>query len=144
MATLAMFTDILCSGGLLNLSSASGIGQMYYNEDMVWCHKQFFTGQRGRAKSDSPNKVGMFHLLPFELQDTLLAIIQKYSYRARKDVSAALQCQRAAKAEKKRLIEDKKLQNAEKAYINDWYLFQQFQSDRCRHTLHKQRSNTNK
>jgi hypothetical protein len=88
-------------------------------------------GRRGRAKSDSPNKVGTFHLLRIELQDTLLAVRQKHSFRARKDFSAALQHQRVAKAEKKRLIEDMKLQNAEKDYINDWYLFQQFQSDRC-------------
>jgi hypothetical protein len=29
------------------------------------------------------------------------------------------------------LIEDKKLQNAKKDYIDDRYLFQQFQSGRC-------------
>jgi hypothetical protein len=40
------FTDILCSGGHINLSSASDIGRMQYNKDMVQCH----IVQKGRSK----------------------------------------------------------------------------------------------
>jgi hypothetical protein len=40
------FNDILCSGGHINLSSASGIGWMRYNRDMVQCHKQCTMGKR--------------------------------------------------------------------------------------------------
>ena len=42
----ATFTDILCSGGRISLSSASAIGQMRYNKDMVRCHERFVTGKR--------------------------------------------------------------------------------------------------
>ena len=59
-----MFTDILCSGGHIKHLSGSGIGQMRYNKDMVWCHEQFAMGRRGGAKSDSPNKVGTFICFP--------------------------------------------------------------------------------
>jgi hypothetical protein len=38
--TFAPFTNILCSAGWINLSSASTIGQMCYNKDMIWCHEQ--------------------------------------------------------------------------------------------------------
>lgn len=43
----AMFTDILCSGGCINLLSTSGIGQMQHNKVMMQCHEQFVTGRRG-------------------------------------------------------------------------------------------------
>ena len=123
--TSATFTDILCNGGRINLSSASSIGQMRYNKDMVRGHEQFVTGRKARKKSDKPAKLGTFHLLPVELQKTLLVVCKRGSYKARKDFRAALQRQRHAKAEKKMLIEKKKLQNAEKEHIEAWYFFQQ-------------------
>ena len=107
--TFATFTDILCNGGCINLSGASGIGQMRYNKDMVRGREQFVTGRKARKKSDKPSKLGTFHLHPVELQKTLLVICKRGSYKARKDFSAALQRQRDAKAEKKMLIEKKKL-----------------------------------
>ena len=139
--TFATFTDILCNGGRINLSSASGIGQMRYNKDMVRGHEQFVTGRKAHKKSDKPAKLGTFHLLPVELQKTLLVVCKRGSYKARKDFSAALQRQRHAKAEKKMLIEKKKLQNAEKEYIEAWYyLFQQYHSARCWQTVSQARA----
>ena len=83
----ATFTDILCSGGHINLSSASG--QWYWSDAIQQRHgavsPTVHNGQKVRAKSESPNKVGTFHLLSIELQDTLLAVCQKHSYRARND-----------------------------------------------------------
>ena len=98
------------------------------------------TGRKARKKSDKPAKLGTFHLHPVELQKTLLVICKRGSYKARKDFSAALQRQRDAKAEKKMLIEKKKLQNAEKECIEAWYLFQQYHSARCWQTVSQGRA----
>jgi hypothetical protein len=46
--TFATLTDILCGAGWINLSSASAIGQMCYNKEMVRCHEQFVTGRRSK------------------------------------------------------------------------------------------------
>jgi hypothetical protein len=50
----AMFTDILCTGGCINLSSASAIGQsqMRYNKDMALNNGQFVTSRKGGNKSN--------------------------------------------------------------------------------------------
>ena len=91
----ATFTDILCSSGPINLSSASAIGQMQYNKDMVHCHERFVTGKKAKSDSNNPIKLRTFHLLPLELQDSLLSMCKKGSCRARKEFDEALQCQRA-------------------------------------------------
>jgi hypothetical protein len=47
--TFTTFTDILCGAGPINLSSASAIGHMCYNKDMIRCHEQFITGRRSKS-----------------------------------------------------------------------------------------------
>ncbi len=131
----ATFTDILCSGGHINLSSASAIGQMQYNKDMVCCHECFVTGKKAKTDSNNPIKLGMFHLLPLELQDSLLSMCKKGSCHARKEFDEALQCQKACRAEKTKLIEKEKLEKAEEKYIDAYYNFQQFNSPRCWMTI---------
>jgi hypothetical protein len=134
--TFATFTDILCGAGRINLSSASGIGQMRYNKDMVRCHEQFVTGRRAKSAPEKI-KLGTFHLLQVELQDSLLSMCKKGSHRARKEFDNALQRQRQRKAEKAKLIAEEKLEKAEEKYIDACYYFQQFNSPRCWSTIPK-------
>ena len=82
-------------------------------------------------------------MLPIELHDTLLTICQEHSYRERKDFRAALQNQRVANAEKKRLIEDKQLQNAKRTILMIGICFSNSSLVGVTVLLRKQRKNTN-
>ena len=108
---------------------------MRYNKDMVRCHERFVTGKKAKSDSNNPIKLGTFHLLSLELQDSLLSMCKKGSCYARKEFDEALQCQRACRAEKTKLIEKEKLEKAEEKYIDAYYHFQQFNSPRCWMTI---------
>ena len=85
-------------------------------------------------------KLGTFHLLPMELQDSLLSMCKKGSCHVCEEFDKALQRQRQRKAEKAELIAEEKLEKAEEAYIDaSCYDFQQFNSPRCWSTIPKAR-----
>ncbi len=92
-------------------------------------------GKKAKSDSNNPIKLGTFHLLSLELQDSLLSMCKKGSCRARKEFDEALQRQRACRAEKTKLIEKEKLEKAEEKYIDAYYHFQQFNSPRCWMTI---------
>jgi len=141
--TFATFTDILCGAGRINLSSASAIGHMRYNNDMVLCHEQFISGRRSKSEPEAI-KLGTFHLLPVKLQDSLLPMCKKGSRHACKEFDEALQCQRQCNAEKAKLIAEQKLEKAEEHYIDVCYYFQQYNSPRCWNTSSKARREYNR
>jgi hypothetical protein len=110
---------------------------MRYNKDMVGCHAQFVTSRTAKSAPEEI-KLGTFHLLPVDLQDSLLSMCKKGSCRARKEFDEAPQCQRQRKVEMAKLIAEQKLEKAEEHYIACNY-FQQFNSPRCWSTITKAR-----
>jgi hypothetical protein len=128
----ATFTDVLCNGGRISLASAAGIGQARYNHDYYRGH-ELLVGNK--TKRDDPVVLGTFHQLPIELQDSLLACCKRACYKVQQAFAEAIERQRNVRSEKKKLITNKKLENAERALIDASYLFQQFFSPRCWKTI---------
>lgn len=128
----ATLTDILCSGGRINLASAAGIGQARYNHDFYRGHEELVgKGKQHKNNNPVPSGLGTFHTLGEELQNSLLACCKKASPTSRKGFAQAIKRQRSARALKRELIAEKKLEQAENSYIQATYLFQQFHSPRC-------------
>ena len=53
--TFATFTDILCNAGHINLGSAVGIGQSWYNRDFACRHNSFDTTGKANQLGTSRN-----------------------------------------------------------------------------------------
>jgi hypothetical protein len=130
----ATFTDILVNGGRIDLSSAAGLGQSRYNGDFARGHELLVTGRKSRTYP-KPRKLGTFHSLCEELQDSLVSICKKNSKRQRKDFNEAVERQRAARAEKAKLIEAQKEDASKASFIQASYLHQQKKSPRCWQTV---------
>ena len=128
----ATFTDIMCNGGRNSLASAAGIGQAWYNHDYYHGH-DLLVGNR--TKRDDPIVLGTFHQLPIGLKDSLLACCKRVYYKVQKAFAKAIEHQCNVHSEKKKLITNKKLENAERALIDASYLFQQFFSPCCWKTI---------
>ncbi len=111
---------------------------------MVHCHERFVTWKKAKTDSNNPIKLGTFHLLPLELQDSLLSMCKKGTCHARKEFDEALQCRRTCRAEKAKLIAQEQSEKAEEKYINACYHFQPFNSPRCWMTMKQAREEYNK
>ena len=129
--TFATYTDILCNAGRINLQSASGVGQARYNKDFSRMHEQFITGRKAQKKVIGTCKEGTFHLLPIELQDSLLSMCKKMSLKTRTDFEVSLNRQREVRAEKMKIAQELKLKNAERDLIAACYYFKQYNSPWC-------------
>ncbi len=66
----ATFTEVLATGGRIDLDLAAGIGQACYNNDFGRAQEQYVTGRK--SKAPVVKSVGLFHELPPELQDSLV------------------------------------------------------------------------
>jgi hypothetical protein len=67
----ATFTEVFATGGRIDLDLAAGIGQARYNNDYGRAQEQYVTGWK--SKAPVVKSVGLFHELPPELQDSLVA-----------------------------------------------------------------------
>ncbi len=91
---------------------------------------------RGMNKSkDQSTETGAFQGLPEKLQDSLLAAAKKNGRKSRKQFTASLRKQRAARAEKAANAIAMKLKSMEKDIINISYLYQKYFSPHCWKTV---------
>jgi hypothetical protein len=74
-------------------------------------------------------------MLPEKLQDSLLAVVKKNGSKSRKQFTASLRKQRAARAEKGAKAIAIKLKSTEKDLINISYLYQKYFSPHCWKTV---------
>jgi hypothetical protein len=94
----ATFTDLLCNYGRISIDSAAGIGQTRYNKDQR--NRGCFVTRGRNKRKDQSTETGAFHALPEKLQNSLLAVAKKNGRKSRKQFTASLRKQRAARAEK--------------------------------------------
>ena len=79
----ASFTNILCSGGHIDLVSTADIGQTRYNKDMARDLSRLGTGRKSKEPDSKPHIGGIFHKLHDKLHNSLLALYQKRAGHAR-------------------------------------------------------------
>lgn len=91
----ATFTDVLCGGGCISISSAAGIGQARYNKDMHQNHQQLVTGRKSKSTSENRVELGLFHCIPEKLKKSLLASGKINEKRDRKQFQISLREQRS-------------------------------------------------
>ena len=83
----ATLTDILCSGGRINLASAAGIGQARYNHDYYRGHEELVgKGKQHKNNNPVPSGLGTFHTLGEELQNSLLACCKNHHLLLKRDL----------------------------------------------------------
>ena len=127
----ATLTDVLVTGGRIDLSSAAGIGMARYNNDMG---RGLFPVTGKKRKREVKNKerleTGLFHQLPEELQNSFLSMAKKNSGSERRVFEAALKRQRAARVEKDKMEMLAKEKKSADDYIGATYCFQMFHSPR--------------
>jgi hypothetical protein len=130
----ATFTDVLCNGGHISINSAAGMGQASYNKDLNCNHALFVTGQKSKSKN-KPTEMGSFHTLPEKLQDSLLAVAERNGLKSRRQFTASLCWQQAARAEKAANAIAMKLKSTGRDLITMSYLHQQYFSPHCWKTV---------
>ena len=89
------------------------------------------TGRKSKKNDDDPSSIGAFHELRSELQDSLIITCKRHADTTRKDFARKLCEQRAARAEKAKLLRDKQLKNAEHDLIEAMCLYEQYHSPAC-------------
>ena len=98
----AVFTNALEMGGRIDLETAAGKGQTRYNHDFNRNHQLLVTGwSKGNTNDDDEClKIGLFHELRPELQDSLVLTGKRNAETTRNNFAKALRRQRATQEEK--------------------------------------------
>ena len=84
----ATFTEVLATGGRIDLDLAAGIGQAHYNNDFGRAQEQYVTGRM--SKAPVVKSVGLFHELPPELQDSLVVTSKRNAPESRQKFRESL------------------------------------------------------
>jgi hypothetical protein len=125
----ATFTEVLATGGRIDLDVAAGIRQARYNNDFGRAQKQHVTGQK--SKTPVVKSVGLFHELPPELQDSLVVTSKRHAPESRQKFRESLWMQNEQRFEKKKAARDKKLEGKMTQVMVNSYLWQTYDSPWC-------------
>jgi hypothetical protein len=126
----AVFDDALSTMGRGALSRAAGQGQSRYNGDFTRDISSMVTGRKSKADEEAL-QLGVFHKLPEELQNSLIATAkstQKITHRRHIEDMAR---QRAYRAQKRKDLQEKQIKSAENKFKEASWLYQQYHSPRC-------------
>ena len=126
----AVFDDALSTMGRGALSRAAGQGQSRYNGDFTRDISSMVTGRKSKANEEAL-QLGVFHKLPEELQNSLIATAkstQKITHRRHIEDMAR---QRAYRAQKRKDLQEKQIKSAENKFKEASWLYQQYHSPRC-------------
>ena len=126
---LAVFTDAFSRNGRVSHEGAAGEGQSRFNNDMGRQSEKLVTGKS--SKNTNKKTTGLFHQLPWELQDSLMVCGKKHADQTRKGFAEVLRQESVAKEEKAQFAREKRLKSAEDDLILASYLHQQYDSPRC-------------
>ena len=75
--------------------------------------------------------MGLFHELPCELTDSLIAVCKKNAKQVRRTFNDSLKRQAAARELKQKTLRDNKINAAQEGLMDALYLHQQYDSPRC-------------
>jgi hypothetical protein len=125
----AIFTEVLATGGRIDLDLAAGIGQARYNNDFGCAQEQYVTGWK--SKAPMVKSVGLSHELPHELQDSLMVTSKRNAPESRQKFRESLRMQHEQRFEKKKAARDKKLEGKMTQVMANSYRWQKYDSPQC-------------
>ena len=129
------FSEAHEKGGGMGLNESAGQGQSWYNKDYLCGADHLVTGKRIQAEIDGedaePVELGLFHELPSELTDSLIAVSKKNAHQVRRTFNDSLKRQSAARELKQKTLRNNKLEIARAGLVDALYLHQQYDSPRC-------------
>jgi len=112
------------------LSRAAAQGQSRYNGDFYNGVDELISGRNGKSNEES-RSIGVFHKLPTNLQDSLLATAKETVEHTHRNHIKALTCQREYRAQKREDLQEKKATASQQKFKEASWLHQQYHSPRC-------------
>ena len=129
------FSEAHDKGGGMGLNESAGLGLTTYNKDHHRDTSSLVTGKRSQLEIDGEEvqsgECGLFHQLPSELTDSLIAVSKKNAFQVRRTFNESLKRQAAARELKQKSQRDAKLEVAREGLVDALYLYQQYGSPRC-------------
>jgi hypothetical protein len=132
----AATTQSLKTFGSIRLDSAAAEGQTRMKNDFGRDHDAFVR----RSKTTSPpnqRKMGMFHQLPVELQQSLIVAGKRGATKLRRQHDESLAKQPAARLNHEQIAHEHKLELAKEQYIEAIDDFERYKSEWCWKTASK-------
>lgn len=124
----------LVISGTIRLDNVTAEGQTRANNDFGRGIESLVTG-RGKAGKLTERVLGTFHILPKELQQSLVAFGKSHAPAARRQFDSALKEQDDARRRKEEIALERKLNEAQSEFIVAIYFHEQFHSPRCWRTV---------
>ena len=129
------FSEANEKGGGMGLNESAGLGMSWYNGDYLRGASHLVTGRRSKTEIDGedaePVEMGLFHELPSELTDSLIAVSKKNAFQMSRTFNESLNRQSAARELKQKTLRDNKLKVLKEGLVDALYLHQQYDSPRC-------------
>ncbi len=116
--------------GTIHLDSVTAEGQTRANNDFGRDHR-FIISKKKSNNSEKICRLGTFHLMPIELQSSLIQFGKEYSSAMKGQFDNALKRQEDAQRRKEEIALERKIDQAQSEYIIAIYFYEQYHSKQC-------------